>query len=169
MENSNPQRGKRPASSDSSASKQGPKRRRRPGPASRALKAFYQQQRQEAGRSKKLRPAAPSAATSSSSSTSSSSASSSSYEHKYDEGDGRSGGGRGPGVSGGSFEFKSQDFEDLVTPRVDHLSSASALGLASVPCVAPKKCRPKGPIESPIDYYVNVPDTSRIDLTASAI
>jgi hypothetical protein len=168
MENSNPQRGKRPASSDSSASKQGPKRRRRPGPASRALKAFYQQQRQEAGRSKKLRPAAPSAATSSSSSTSSSSASSS-YEHKYDEGDGRSGGGRGPGVSGGSFEFKSQDFEDLVTPRVDHLSSASALGLASVPCVAPKKCRPKGPIESPIDYYVNVPDTSRIDLTASAI
>ena len=168
MENSNPQRGKRPASSDSSASKQGPKRRRRPGPASRALKAFYQQQRQEAGRSKKLRPAAPSAATSSSSSTSSSSASSS-YEHKYDEGDGLSGGGRGPGVSGGSFEFKSQDFEDLVTPRVDHLSSASALGLASVPCVAPKKCRPKGPIESPIDYYVNVPDTSRIDLTASAI
>ena len=168
MENSNPQRGKRPASSDSSDSKQGPKRRRRPGPASRALKAFYQQQRQEAGRSKKLRPAAPSAATSSSSSTSSSSASSS-YEHKYDEGDGRSGGGRGPGVSGGSFEFKSQDFEDLVTPRVDHLSSASALGLASVPCVAPKKCRPKGPIESPIDYYVNVPDTSRIDLTASAI
>ena len=164
MENSNPQRGKRPASSDSSASKQGPKRRRRPGPASRALKAFYQQQRQEAGRSKKLRPAAPSAATSSSSSTSSSSASSS-YEHKYDEGDGRSGGGRGPGVSGGSFEFKSQDFEDLVTPRVDHLSSASALGLASVPCVALKKCRPKGPI----DYYVNVPDTSRIDLTASAI
>ena len=163
----------------------GPKRRRRPGPASRALKAFYQQQRQEAAVRKK-RLARQSVTTFESDA---------SYEHKYDEeDDGRT---ETSSSCGEIFESKSQDYEDLVTPRVDSRrvlqvsfpgtstapnstdssssssSVSSSLGsghalrihLTASSCEAPKKRQPKGPSEE-IDFYADVPDTSRIDLTS---
>ena len=182
MENADPRRrrGKRPPSSPKvstsspsfSRAVDGPKRRRRPGPASRALKAFYQQKRQEAARNKRL-PLKPQLGVAAASRAAAQSAS---YEHKYDDEK------RGTGVplSGNApcadFEFKSQDFEDLMTPRdgLQHsrfgpsVKTADGSSSSTSSCynlLAPKKRHPGGPSDE-IDFYANVPDTARIDLTS---
>ena len=200
-----PRRGKRrPPSSASQCTRRnaGPKRRRRPGPASRALKAFYQKQKlEESIKDRNIRKqhsvhlttrristasasasASASATSLSSSMATSTSKGTTSYEHKYsDNDDSWDVNGIDSSNHVPNFEFKSQDYEDLVTPRVhqndaetyssnpSRLSKRVNISDYEAPtslCIAPKKRMSKGPSDE-FDFYANVPDTSRIDLSSN--
>jgi hypothetical protein len=162
MENRNPQnefdpRRKRKVSD--SAGKR--RRKRRPGPASRALKQYYQLKKccnqNDGNRSNTNTNKSTSTSTSTTNSSQSNKAnrnaitrdSDKSFEHKFN----------GTGLS---YEFKKGDV-DLVTPRVHLVKNelSSVLSLKIV-CAAPQKKKTRARHNVP--DADDIPDTARIDL-----